>query len=188
VECLALGEQMGNNKAFEEIALDHAWRYFELHSKQRIAIFNFFIVASGAAFAGIGVTLQQGATFSIVGIAVGLLLALTAFLFWKLDSRASALIKHAEGALSRLEENLPETGRLFAREATGTGKAEAGKWTFGRVFRFTFASVGMAGLIGAALSLASCLHWVSLLSGPAAQTAPTVARITPPTVPPKQRP
>ena len=32
---------------------EHSWRYFEVHAGQRITVFNYFLVASGAIAAGL---------------------------------------------------------------------------------------------------------------------------------------
>lgn len=97
--------------------LEHAWRYFELHANQRISIFNYFVVISGAVSAGIAATWQGSQHFSIVGIVLGLLLSVVSFVFWKLDQRVSFLIKHAESALAEVEQSLPaHSVRLFLLE------------------------------------------------------------------------
>lgn len=143
---------MGAQTELDQAALDHAWRYFELHSKQRMAVFNFFVVASGAALAGVGVALEHSGRFAFLGVLLGLLVALTSFVFWKLDARGSHLIKHAEDALVRLEVSLPDAGRVVTTEAD-VGSASP-MWTFGRAFRCTFLVVAIAGLLAAGLSAA----------------------------------
>ena len=79
---------------------NHAWRYFELHANQRIAVFNFFLVLSGLIAAGLAAAVQAAGLLLVVGAVLGLLLALVSFIFWKLDQRTSFLIKHAEQALA----------------------------------------------------------------------------------------
>ena len=40
--------------------LEHAWKYFQLHAAQRIAVFNFFVAASGLQTAGLIYSLRGG--------------------------------------------------------------------------------------------------------------------------------
>jgi hypothetical protein len=86
----------------KESALEHAWRYFELHANQRMTVFNFFLVLAGLAAAGLAAAVQGSPRFAVLGIVWGLLLALVSFVFWKLDQRASFFIKLAEAAIAEL--------------------------------------------------------------------------------------
>ncbi|MGL4573889.1 MAG: hypothetical protein ACRCV9_03780, partial [Burkholderiaceae bacterium] len=139
-------------------AREHAWKYFELHANQRLAIFNFFLVLSGALAAGMAATLQGSQRFSSLGIALGVLLAFVSFLFWKLDQRVSFLIKHAEAALSEVEVLFPDAdARVFLQEPSKTVAAKQKSsvwtrhWTYGRVFRVLFCSMALVGISGSSL-------------------------------------
>lgn len=134
---------------------DHAWRYFELHANQRMAVFNFFTVLSGAVVAGIAAT--QGAPR--FGVALGLALTILSFIFWKLDQRAAFLIKHADEVHVIAEAQLcPTATRLFTLEPAKQGTAHAHQnilqrpWTFGRSFRTTFFVMGLIGVGSTILS------------------------------------
>jgi hypothetical protein len=139
-------------------AREHAWKYFELHAHQRIAVFNFFLVLSGALAAGIAATLQGSQRFSSLGVALGVLLALVSFLFWKLDQRVAFLVKHAEVALTQIEGFFPDAeAQLFVHEPSKTTAAKqqssvwSRQWSYGRVFRFLFASMALVGISGSVL-------------------------------------
>ena len=147
---------------------EHAWKYFELHANQRIAVFNFFLVASGAIAAGLAATLQGSQRFSSLGIALGLLLVLVSFVFWKLDQRVSFLIKHAESALSETEQAFPASDAcLFKYEPAVTAAAATDAWwwtkhwTYGRSFRFVFWVMGLFGVAGSALSALKFAGYIS---------------------------
>jgi uncharacterized membrane protein YciS (DUF1049 family) len=148
---------------------EHAWRYFEVHSSQRITVFNYFLAVSGATTAGLAATLQGTQRFASLGIALGALLALVAFIFWKLDQRVSFLIKRAEASLAETEQTFPsKVGSLFLLEPTHT-KAAADEapwwnwhWTYGTSFRLIFALMALVGVVGSALSalrFLGCLSW-----------------------------
>lgn len=160
-----------------ERAHDHAWRYFELHAGQRLTVFNFFTVLTGFAAAGIAATLQGSARFSLLGVALGTLLALLSFVFWKLDQRAAFLVKHAEGVHKLTEvELLPAGARLVAEEPAALLEARQDRspvgriWTFGTSFRLIFVAAAIFGAISAilcGLRFAGLIEW----NRPAAEVA-----------------
>lgn len=149
---------MAENSALEAM-LEHTWRYFELHANQRMSVFNFFVVMSGALAAGVAASLQGSAKLAGIGIVLGSLLPLVSFVFWKLDQRASFLIKHAEAALAEIESSLTtERARLFSLEpaSTAAAKKEAHlwvrQWSYGRSFRLIFIVMAIFGVGSACLS------------------------------------
>jgi hypothetical protein len=89
----------------------YAWGYFALHADQRMKLFNFFLILSG---------LILGAFPAIRGMAPGvravallpLLLAVTAFIFWRLEERTRKLVKNGEDALRFLDEQWPVDATL----------------------------------------------------------------------------
>lgn len=135
-----------------EIDQLHAWRYFELHAKQRMAVFNFFLVLSGLILAGLSSTFDASSDKNMFGIALAILLILVSFIFWKLDQRTSFLIKHAEKALATSEADLNgDRAKLFATEPDETEKNKSGNWwqrhwTFGELFRTVFIAMGAIGI------------------------------------------
>ena len=150
-------------------AFDHAWRYFELHANQRMSVFNFFLVLGGLVAAGLAGIAQGPEKLAPVGAVLGLLLAVAAYIFWKLDQRVAFLIKYAEAALSELEKDLPTAAsKLFSNEPGLTrSEQSAGNrwnrlWTYGRSFRVMFWVVGLIGVVASvlcSLRLAGVLTW-----------------------------
>ncbi len=139
-------------------AREHAWKYFELHAHQRIAVFNFFLVISGTLAAGMAATLQGSQRFSALGVLLGVLLAFVSFLFWKLDQRVSFLVKHAEASLVQIEGFFPVAeAQVFMHEPSKTTTAQqqsswwARQWSYGRVFRVLFCSMALVGISGSVL-------------------------------------
>lgn len=127
-------------------SVEHAWRYFELHSGQRMSGFNFFMGVAGFALAGIGGCVAA-AELRWIGTLLGLVLVLIAFVFYQLDQRTAFLIKHAESALITLEEALPETARVFGKEPDKTKAAKVK--TYGWCFRVTFGAFALLGMLSA---------------------------------------
>jgi hypothetical protein len=145
--------------------LEHAWRYFSLHAGQRLVLFNFFLVVSASLAAGLTACLQRGGLFLVLGIALGGLLALLSFVFWKLDRRTVFLIKHAEEALVELESVFSvSSARLVSREPARTAARERGflltrMWTYSVSFRILFALMGTIGVAGAVICWLKRLGW-----------------------------
>ena len=55
-----------------EIALDHAWRHFELHAVQRTTVFNFFAASAGLVLSGLAYILATASAPREFGVAAGL--------------------------------------------------------------------------------------------------------------------
>jgi hypothetical protein len=140
--------------------LDHAWNYFVLHAGQRMSLFNFFLVLAGLVAAGLAACIQQSGPLQLLGAALGLLLTLVSFIFWKLDQRVSFLLKHAENAIANIESSIPvSVGRLVSSEVTQTSAAHAKgfilfrMWTYGTAFRAVFLVMGTVGMGGGTLCI-----------------------------------
>lgn len=142
-----------------EIAFEHAWRYFEYHAQQRIAIFNFFVATSGLLVGGLAFTTQAPVKMWPFGLAAGLLLVIVSVAFWRLDQRVSSMIKLSEEVIINAEAQLitdPDL-RMISRERAMTASTKFGlfkAWTYGRAFRFIFLSMGIIGALGGAISIA----------------------------------
>lgn len=133
--------------------LDHAWRYFQHHANQRMSVFNFFIFFAGLLIAGLTASIQGSQRFAALGIGLGLLLVLLAFVFWKLDQRACFLIRRAEAALGQLEfEFLPSPAQIVGKERTEIHQSPERLWTHRRSFGLIFIVVALVGFGGIALS------------------------------------
>ena len=139
--------------------IEHCWRYFELHSGQRISVFNYFVAFAGLASAGLAAVIQNGQKFAVLGVMMGLMISVVTIVFWKLDQRMSMLVKHAEKALVVAENaDLGPHGRLFATEDSefSTARQQAKlllrPQTMGASFRILFIVMGIVGLGGSVVS------------------------------------
>jgi len=133
-----------------ERALEHAWKYFQLHANQRVTTFNYFVVFSGLLVTGLGASIQDLPRYALVSVTLGLLLIILSYLFFRLDQRVSFLIKNSEDFIRKLE---PPSASLFGDEVELTAVAKKnGYWTYGQVFRTMFFVMGCIGFSGAAYS------------------------------------
>lgn len=140
------------------IAFEHAWKYFEIHTQQRMTVFNFYIAIIGLLAAGSGFCLQQGGKYIYLASALGVFIVFITFIFYKLDERVSMLIKISEIALKELEVEFNEpTLMIFKRESIDDelNKSFCSIWTYGRCFRISFFVVASMGVI---LSLSAIIR------------------------------
>lgn len=84
------------------LKLDYAWRWFALHTKQRVAMFNYFLVASGILANAYGLLLREELwAAAIVAASIGCTASIVS---WGLDARNRQLVKLGEYVLTDIEE------------------------------------------------------------------------------------
>ena len=100
-----------------QIRFEYAWRHFALHARQRVAMFNFFLLGSGVIANAYGLLIREPLYWQAGGVAiVGVLVCAVSFM---LDIRNRQLMGLGEDALSRVEQE-----HLLSPEQIGSkGKA-----------------------------------------------------------------
>ncbi|MEK5763112.1 hypothetical protein [Acinetobacter junii] len=142
------------NKISSDQAVEHAWKYFELHSNQRTTLFNYFLFIMAGLGTAVGVILQADIKYSFVGIFLCCFILLVSFLFWKLDQRTSFLIKQSEKVFKLLERNSSVDIGIFCQEDSNLARENSSRvWldkiiTYGKIFRWTFFITGFIGYLG----------------------------------------
>ena len=129
---------------------EHAWKYFELHSQQRMTVFNFYITIISLLIAGSGICLQQGGDLIYLTSVIGVFIIFITFIFHKLDSRVSFLIKNAETALKNIEKNFEnDEVKIFTSDERNTQLNESimSMWSYGKCFRVSFYILSYVGFI-----------------------------------------
>ncbi len=81
--------------------LDYAWKWFDYHAKQRVSMFNFFLIASGLFATAYVNALKEGE--NVLGAVLSFLGAIIAAAFVVLDLRNATLVYLGEDVLRRLE-------------------------------------------------------------------------------------
>lgn len=133
-----------------KIISDNAWRYFELHSQQRMTVFNFYIAIIGLLGAGCGVCIQVGGGVVYLISLIGIFIMFITFIFYKLDQRVSFLIKNAEFTLAKIEKKYrDEDCSIFnqAESVHAMNKNILSMWTYGKCFRVSFYIIANIGFI-----------------------------------------
>lgn len=147
---------MANNFNSEQL-VEHAWKYFILHSTQRMTLFNYFLFIMAALGAGIGAILQASDKLEYTGIYLSFLVVIVSIIFWKLDQRTSFLIKRSENVLIDLEARSGNGIEIFRNEENNMLDENSNRFlfnkiiTYGKIFRFTFFITGTVGVIGIAM-------------------------------------
>jgi len=136
-----------------EIISEHLWKYFELHSQQRLTLFNYYIAVSGALISAIGFCLHAEKDLNFLVIALSFLLIIFSFLFYKLDQRTSFLIKRCEKCMVILEQNINSKDiNLFTEDNVDLNISNNGKFfnkilTYGFIFRLAYFLISMLSFI-----------------------------------------
>ncbi|HFQ7086731.1 TPA: hypothetical protein ACHSON_002240 [Raoultella planticola ATCC 33531] len=149
-----------------EKSLEHAWKYFEIHSQQRVSIFNFFLGATGLVATGIGICIQQGGNFHYLSFALSVFLIFSSFIFWKLDQRTSMLIKSAEAALESLESVMDTPcSKLFKIDSANTDDLNKlfSPWTYGLCFRLTYIMAGALSVLSMIFSVVYLIIYTKVI-------------------------
>lgn len=142
--------------------LEHLWKYFEIHSVQRMSLINYYFFISVAMLSGLGIILQSAQNFfSILGGLISILIILTSFIFWKLDQRTSYLIKFVEIRLEEYETTYISNSKLrifsqenFSQQLDSMHKNLFTKnYTYGSMYRFLFLIMAISGIVGLVLSI-----------------------------------
>lgn len=105
---------------------EYAWKYFSLHSDQRLKTFNFYLLLVTVILGGLLAFLRDAKT-PVLAAPAGFLLTLLSLIFWKLDRRNRELIVHSEAMLKQIEADIPDDDapagcRLFTNEEQKTNQ------------------------------------------------------------------
>ncbi len=158
---------MANNISSDQ-AVEHAWKYFELHSNQRITLFNYFLLIMAGLGTAVGVILQASNKFSYVGVFASIFIIIVSVIFWKLDQRTSFLIKQSEQVFKKLERNSSIDIGIFCNEDANLERANKDKIftnkivTYGFLFRSTFLIIGFVGVTGIIIFSLKIIGYISL--------------------------
>ena len=97
-----------------KVRLDYAWKWFDFHAKQRVTMFNFFLIGCGILANALVVAHKE--RFHVTEAALGFLGGVTSIGFICLDMRNRQLLCSAQDVLAKLEGEV-----LFPAGALGGG-------------------------------------------------------------------
>ena len=146
-------DQNGADSGSANMQFEYAWRWFDLHAKQRISMFNFFLLAVGALATAYGLLLREqlyvvAAVAALVGIFVSLVSCL-------LDVRNHDLVKMGEEALKGVEKAHLTECRILTDEKQPSPLLKHG-WLI-RSLEIGVAIVYLAGVVFSVFLALGCL-------------------------------
>lgn len=134
----------------DKALLEYYWKYFELHSKQRMQMINFYITVEVVLF---------GAFFTLLTIEKPMIwaeylvlggISLISLVFWGLDYRTKTLIHWCEDCMEALERiyepQLDASLLVMAQSAAKTKSSRWGRLTYSMWFGLLAVSVGIVGV------------------------------------------
>jgi hypothetical protein len=157
-----------------ESLLDHAWRHFDFHAKQRLSLFNYCIIWAGLIIAAWSQAMTGASPRPFVGVTLGILLVISSVVFWRMDQRNAHLTKMAEGVLGDAESAvfgesvLFNPSRVDPQLRKGMRFLTAKQWSHGQSLKVLFSLMAGAGLLGAAFA------WRAQYSNPATSKVPQI--------------
>lgn len=88
--------------SLHQTRFEYAWRWFEIHARQRVTMFNFFLLSTGILANAYGILFReelywQAAIVAVIGAFAGLV-------SYFLDVRNSQLVNMGEKGLKRVEK------------------------------------------------------------------------------------
>ena len=126
---------------------EYAWRWFELHARQRVSMFNFFFLSVGALASAYGILLREqlyGESAVVAGI--GVFVSVVSCL---LDVRNHSLVKMGEEALQVVEREHLSGYTILTEE-----KRPPAMLTHGRLIRLLEIVVAIVYLVAGIYSVA----------------------------------
>lgn len=84
--------------------LDYYWKYFDLHSRQRMQMISFYITVEVALIGGFFVLLSQESRIIWAEYSVLFAIGFLSIVFWLIDRRTRDLIHVCEHCIEKFEE------------------------------------------------------------------------------------
>ena len=143
----------GGNHQSANMQFEYAWRWFDLHAKQRVSMFNFFLISVGALATAYGLLLREqlyvvAAVAAFMGVFVSLVSCL-------LDVRNHELVKMGEEALQGVEKAHLTECQILTDEKQPSSLLKHGRLI--RSLEIVVAIVYLAGVVYSVILALGCL-------------------------------
>ncbi|WP_155288443.1 hypothetical protein [Rhodococcoides fascians] len=131
----------------EQVAIDHAWGWFELHSGQRMHLVSLFFVALGLVVAGYGSAIEARVPAVAAGLSLfGITLVVS---FWLIDMRTAQLVKASEVPLESYQARLADLTGVDSMELSKKVASAEPSWvSYSKVIRFFLVASAVAFIAG----------------------------------------
>lgn len=127
--------------------LEHSWAWFTLHANQRLQTVNFFLVAVTFLTAAFVTAAKEEMDYLAMAVAViGILIS---YYFYRMECRVRSILKASERAIMPLQSLLATALEIDSlRIVELVEDDQPGEWKYSKVFRYLFATFGIAFSIG----------------------------------------
>ena len=99
---MAQTSKAGTDSVPYHTQFEYAWRWFDLHARQRVSMFNFFLLSTGILANAYAILFREDLFWQAAGVAaIGAFAGLVSVV---LDVRNSQLVHMGEAALKRVEQ------------------------------------------------------------------------------------
>jgi hypothetical protein len=98
----------------DEAEKEYLWEHFKFNADQRLKAFNFFVVFSVLADAGV-LAMVDRRTHLGVFVVIGVFICLLSVAFFLIDQRSQRLVRLSIPGLKAYEQRFPPHSRLFTR-------------------------------------------------------------------------
>lgn len=130
--------------------LDFYWKYFDLHSRQRMQMMGFYITIEVALIGGFFVLLNQADPVIWAEYCVLIAIGLMSVVFCLLDMRTRDLIHGCEECIEKFEKiymaNYDDSFKLMTKSRKQLESKKLGI-TYSFCFHITFCAMGMFALV-----------------------------------------
>jgi hypothetical protein len=156
---------MSEGKETEELALEHAWKWFEYHASQRMTMIRFYLTVAGAIATGAGyLWVAKEYMVSAILCTFGVIASLS---FMRLDKRVSNLIKLGEDSLKVIQKRFSdalgappfEICHLADDNKIGGKRKFAYPYSYGENFRLLFVLATITFFVMLLLNLSKLPAW-----------------------------
>jgi len=93
-----------DDKDLLRMRLDYAWNWFDLHAKQRMSLFRYFLIITGILVSGYVTAFVND--YSSLIVAIGVIGAFQSAAFIAFDFRSRELTRRAENVLEKIERDM----------------------------------------------------------------------------------
>jgi hypothetical protein len=100
-----LGDPSGKVDDLVKLQFDYAWKWFDLHAKQRTTLFNYYLIIVGILANALVTSYKEH--YDTIIQALGTLGVITSLAFLVFDVRNRGMAAQAESVLEKLEEDIP---------------------------------------------------------------------------------
>lgn len=144
-------QHQDDNSIDRKTALEFYWKYFELHSNQRMQMINFYITVEVVIFGALFTLITRKTRMPLAEYITASAITFMSIIFWGIDYRTKSLIHWCEDCIKKLEEEyIGKFGEelLIIRQTEIQTNGKYRSWfTYSKLLGLQFLVIGIIGII-----------------------------------------